>query len=301
MYMVFLILTFVVNFILNFVFWFTIYALARPFYLPEWVPVYNREAMLTMFCTFPAASILIPAVILRYGPLQWLLVFSNGGVPARGEYKEILQRVLNHVCEKSGLHPEDFHLYTYRDEKDAYNALAIGTNRIIVSEQLLSDFSFEEVCGVVAHEIGHLREGHTKMFLWAYGMSWFQNIASIVYGIIYTAARILCFIPFLGIIVSIITFLFFLFLQILNFILYIPHFIVERFGSRKYEYAADAYASSIGLGIELACSLQHMDDIAGNIRLNFFERMIADHPDVPQRIERLGQLEAKRQGWDKEK
>ena len=58
---------------------------------------------------------------------------------------------------KANLHPKDFHLYTYRNENKPYNAIFSGTNRIAVSEDMLSD-CFEKVCSVVAHEISHLKD-----------------------------------------------------------------------------------------------------------------------------------------------
>lgn len=59
---------------------------------------------------------------------------------------------------KANLHPKDFHLYTYRNENDPYNAIFSGTNRITVSEDMLSDFRFEEVCDIVTHEINHRKD-----------------------------------------------------------------------------------------------------------------------------------------------
>ena len=299
--LVLLVLTFIVNFIMNFIFWvvvhgivdlLVIYNIMDLVFPLNLVPRHDEQGLIILFSVLSTLCILIPAIVFRYGPFQWLLIFSNGGRKAKGENLEKLQKIMDLVCARANLNWESFKLYTYK--KDPYNAFALGTNNIVVSEDMLSDFSFEEVCGVVAHEMGHLQKGHTKMLLWAEGMSWFGNIVVSFYSLLYLAGRILCFIPFLGFLIAIVVAAFFVFLQILNFILDIPMFLITRFGSRKDEYAADAYASAIGLGVELACSLQHIDDIMGNKRLSFFERLAADHPDVPYRIKRLGELENKR-------
>ena len=66
--------------------------------------------------------------------------------------------------------------------------------------------------------------------------------------------------------------------------------LISRFGSRKEEYEADAYACHLGLGRELAGGLLRIESIYGGGNSGFFQSLMNDHPDTPKRIERIRKI-----------
>jgi len=111
--------------------------------------------------------------------MQYLFVRENGGRKAAGETKMYLERLMRDICRRGRLELSDFRLYTAK--ADDYNAWAIGGNHITVTERLLNEFSEEEVKGILAHEVGHLQNGHSRFGLLRYGMEWFSGIIVYVY------------------------------------------------------------------------------------------------------------------------
>lgn len=160
----------------------------------------------------------------------------------------------------------------------------------MVFAPLLRQFPEGEVIGVMAHEMGHIRNGHTWANLLCVGMEWFGQIIVMVYNTIFFICRLLIWIPFLGIVINLFALFISLQYNILYFILQIPMLLISRFGSRKEEYEADAYACHLGLGRELAGGLLRIESIYGGGNSGFFQSLMNDHPDTPKRIERIRKI-----------
>ena len=127
--------------------------------------------------------------------------------------------------------------------------------------------------------MGHLQNGHSRFGLLRYGMEWFSGIIVYVYSVVTLLLAFLRWIPVLGI-----------FIGIVNFFILIQYYFPEnisadflfgfytQFGSRRNEYAADEYACGLGLGMELAVGLVHLEHIFRSGRRDWFSRLFDDHP-----------------------
>jgi len=192
------------------------------------------------------------------------------------------------ICRRGRLELSDFRLYTAK--ADDYNAWAIGGNHITVTERLLNEFSEEEVKGILAHEVGHLQNGHSRFGLLRYGMEWFSGIIVYVYSVVTLLLAFLRWIPVLGIFIGIVNFFILIQYYFLKIFLQIPLWFFTQFGSRRNEYAADEYACGLGLGMELAVGLVHLEHIFRSGRRDWFSRLFDDHPDIPSRLERIRKI-----------
>lgn len=50
------------------------------------------------------------------------------------------------------------------------------------------------------------------------------------------------------------------------------------------------YACGLGLGMELAVGLVHLEHIFHSGRRDWFSRLFDDHPDIPSRLERIRKI-----------
>lgn len=230
------------------------------------------------------ASVLIPAVLARLGVMERFFVYSEGGRKAYGEDGRLLEEGLENICRRGNLVPSDYRLYV--GLRNEYNAFSLGKS-IVVMAPLLRQFPEEELLGIMAHEMGHIQRGHTGASLLCVGMSWFGQIIVLVYNTIFLICRLLVWIPFLGLLINLMALFISLQYNILSFLLQTPMLFISRFGSRKEEYEADAYACRLGLGRGLALGLCHIESIYGSGNAGFFKSLLNDHPDTPKWIERI--------------
>ena len=238
----------------------------------------------TLLVKLTLASVLIPAVLARLGVMERFFVYSEGGRKAYGEDGRLLEEGLENICRRGNLIPSDYRLYV--GLRNEYNAFSLGKS-IVVMAPLLRQFPEEELLGIMAHEMGHIQRGHTGASLLCVGMSWFGQIIVLVYNTIFLICRLLVWIPFLGLLINLMALFISLQYNILSFLLQTPMLFISRFGSRKEEYEADAYACRLGLGRGLALGLCHIESIYGSGNAGFFKSLLNDHPDTPKRIERI--------------
>ena len=267
------ILTFIVNFIMDFSFWSVMLFL----YYIGGAPAGTDDGTLLVKLTL--ASVLIPALLARLGVMERFFVYSEGGRRAYGEDALLLTEGLHEICRRGELDPSDYRLYV--SLRNEYNAFSLGKS-IVVMAPLLRQFPEEELLGIMAHEMGHIQRGHTGANLLCVGMAWFGQIIVLVYNTIF-----LIWIPFLGILINLFALFISLQYNILSFLLQTPMLFISRFGSRKEEYEADAYACRLGLGRGLGLGLYHIESIYGTGSAGFFKSLLNDHPDTPKRIERI--------------
>lgn len=168
-----LIFTFITNWIVSASFWALYFLFTVPFFHEELSG--NYELLTERILQLSLACVLVPAVLSGTGVMQYFFVRENGGRRAAGETKMYLERLMRDICRRGGLELSDFHLYTAN--VDDYNAWAIGGNHITITERLLHEFSEEEVKGILAHEVGHLQNGHSRFGLLRYGMEWFRAVS----------------------------------------------------------------------------------------------------------------------------
>ena len=138
--------------------------------------------------------------------------------------------------------------------------------------------------------MGHLQNGHSRFGLLRYGMEWFSGIIVYVYSVVTLLLAFLRWIPVLGIFIGIVNFFILIQYYFLKIFLQIPLWFFTQFGSRRNEYAADEYACGLGLGMELAVGLVHLEHIFLSGRRDWFSRLFDDHPDIPSRLERIRKI-----------
>lgn len=267
------ILTFIVNFIMDFSFWSVMLSL----YYIGGAPSGTDDGTLLVKLTL--ASVLIPAILARLGVMERFFVYSEGGRKAYGEDALLLTEGLHEICRRGELDPSDYRLYV--GLRNEYNTVSLGKS-IVVMAPLLRQFPEEELLGIMAHEMGHIQRGYTGANLLCVGMAWFGQIIVLVYNTIF-----LIWIPFLGILINLFALFISLQYNILSFLLQTPMLFISRFGSRKEEYEADAYACRLGRGRGLGLGLYHIESIYGTGSAGFFKSLLNDHPDTPRRIERI--------------
>lgn len=167
------------------------------------------------------------------------------------------------------------------------NAYAFGRNTVVVTRGLIESMEEEQVMGIMAHEFGHIVNGHTIMLL-------LTLIGNGIFSVVILSLKICMF-----------------FLEALfngmdesgsgNFMSIITHYILEwsvmafmyigttvlMINSRKNEFQADAYASQIGFGDGLLQGLYMLQHMSMGRNKSIIERLTASHPELAYRIERL--------------
>lgn len=95
----------------------------------------------------------------KIGSAIFEVVKSGNTVIETDELDEIYSKIKKRLCVSTTLTEGEINIYLVADDK--INAYALPGNNIIVNTGLIrkSD-SISEVCGVIAHEIGHLELNH---------------------------------------------------------------------------------------------------------------------------------------------
>lgn len=280
--LILMVLTFVVNFVIHFAFWWIMYQLSQLWTADAWIPAGQEMDYLSkMSCI----SILVPAVFFSIGPMQRFLVWSEGGRVATGEWKARMERALWEICERAHLNHSDYRLYVAQSQ--APNAFALGNQHIAVTAGALQYLDDRELTGIMAHEMGHLKKGHTRAGLFIIGMNWFGRIIAWVYLMMNVLCRLVLWIPFLGWLVAIVMILINLQYTLCQILLQMPANLLMYGGQRKEEYEADRYACTIGLGKELERGLMDLEVYYGERKLGFLERLYTDHPETKKRLLRI--------------
>ena len=239
-------------------------------------------------------SILLPALLSGAGFMQEHMVWSMGGRKPQGEVYDRLHTLLADICRRGNLgDPDFFKIYVLNQQ--TINACALGNRHIVVNEGALMYLDDAALEGILAHEMGHLRHGHTMVRLCLVGMEWFGNVICFVYSFLAILCRLIAWIPFVGWLaalwISLITWTHALFSRLLQ----IPMRLINAFGFRKHEYEADAYAGEIGLGQNLIRAFHQIQSFYGDQKSGFFTSLWEDHPDMDKRIERLEGAEVSNQ------
>ncbi len=198
-----------------------------------------------------------------------------------GEEGEKMEAVKRYIEAKSG---EDMSRWNLQvSSKQEYNAYAIGYNRIIIHQPMMTAYSVPELAGIVAHEMGHCLHGDTR----ATGMIYaFSLVGQVCFFLIWIVARILgffSFIPILGILLAFTSFIFNIYLIAWNVLMNIPVLFLQFF-SRRMEFNADAHALEMNLGQELIWGLEALK--VGTKDAGW-KVIWMTHPNMSTRIQRL--------------
>lgn len=189
--------------------------------------------------------------------------------------------------------PKDVRLFISDEEEP--NAFATGRKTVCVTKGLLN-LSDHEICGVLAHEVGHLIHKDTDLILIVAVGNFLVTAVLFIYRTIFNLIHALASIrgdlhdSLGGLICS------FLLKVFVNLLFSAVMWVWTKIGillcmysSRRNEYMADAFAKKLGFGETLASALEKTADGNG-VKGGLWAALRASHPPVRQRIQKLRSL-----------
>lgn len=209
----------------------------------------------------------------------------------RPEEQEKLDAVLDYLEERTGISRDSYNYFVLRIP--VWNAVSVGAKDIGITSLVLRDFDTEQIAGIIAHEIGHHRNGDIKFQNLCNGAASLCWVCSKILQITCFVLNLLRFIPFLGIVTTFTALIINILILIYNWLIMFPSRIISLFFSRHIEYAADAYAVKIGMGRELASSLHEISMIEK--KEHWWQIPFDDHPRTMSRIKTIEKKIAKKE------
>lgn len=204
------------------------------------------------------------------------------------EEKEKLDKISSVIYEKTGIPFSSYRILICL--KSDNNPFSMGRNTVVITKSLLDHFSIDEIGGLVAHELGHIKQkdGHYSFIIDALNIPVFM-FSKISSGLL-TGKKIIAvftltvfFIMIYSALSDIIKYgmsriIFYVLLQT-------AIIIIRKQDFRESEFTADSFASEHGLGQELKTALLQIGGQKESLSL--WELIMSDYPDFPERIKRL--------------
>ena len=298
--MIQVILTYIVNVIIVFVFFPILESavqLVYPFSWDWFIKPLHLADKLDVYIVLSIALPIIVAIGLFLPPFSWLAHWLQGERKPNVGEAEYIEPLLEELCTRSGVSRNTLTLRMRTDED--INAFASGINHITIHTGALSGLDKRHLLGVLAHELGHLRNRDTIYLTITYAMDRLGQLILNLVILLNGALNILALIPIVNIVIRIIQIVLLVMITAVEYVLRLPKWITYYFDSRRREYAADAYAVSIGLGRELREGLVALGLATEQIGMlangelydrestGFFSRLFITHPKMIKRIQRI--------------
>lgn len=298
--MIQVILTYIVNVIIVFVFFPILESavqLVYPFSWDWFIKPLHLADKLDVYIVLSIALPIIVAIGLFLPPFSWLAHLLQGERKPSAVEAEYIEPLLEELCTRSGVSRSTLTLRMRTDED--INAFASGINHITIHTGALSGLDKRHLLGVLAHELGHLRNRDTIYLTITYAMDRLGQLILNLVILLNGALNILALIPIVNIVIRIIQIVLLVMIAAVEYVLRLPKWITYYFDSRRREYAADAYAVSIGLGRELREGLVALGLATEQIGMletgelydrestGFFSRLFITHPKMIKRIQRI--------------
>ena len=298
--MIQVILTYIVNVIIVFVFFPILESavqLVYPFSWDWFIKPLHLADKLDVYIVLSIALPIIVAIGLFLPPFSWLAHWLQGERKPNVGEAEYIEPLLEELCTRSGVSRNTLTLRMRTDED--INAFASGINHITIYTGALSGLDKRHLLGVLAHELGHLRNRDTIYLTITYAMDRLGQLILNLVILLNGALNILALIPIVNIVIRIIQIVLLVMIAAVEYVLRLPKWITYYFDSRRREYAADAYAVSIGLGRELREGLVALGLATEQIGIletgelydrestGFFSRLFITHPKMIKRIQRI--------------
>lgn len=298
--MIQVILTYIVNVIIVFVFFPILESavqLVYPFSWDWFIKPLHLADKLDVYIVLSIALPIIVAIGLFLPPFSWLAHLLQGERKPSAVEAEYIEPLLEELCTRSGVSRNTLTLRMRTDED--INAFASGINHITIHTGTLSGLDKRHLLGVLAHELGHLRNRDTIYLTITYAMDRLGQLILNLVILLNGALNILALIPIVNIVIRIIQIVLLVMIAAVEYVLRLPKWITYYFDSRRREYAADAYAVSIGLGRELRDGLVSLGLATDQIGMletgelydrestGFFSRLFITHPKMIKRIQRI--------------
>ncbi len=300
--MIQVILTYIVNVIIVFVFFPILESVVQYVYPFSWdwlIKPLHLVDKLDVYIIISFALPIIVAIGLFLPPFSWIVHVLQGERKPNAEESEYIEPLFEELCAFSGVARNSLILRMRTDEE--INAFASGLNHITIYTGALYSLDKRHLLGVLAHELGHLRHRDTIYLTITYAMDRLGQLILNLVIYLNFALNILAIIPIVNIVVRIIQLIFIVMIAIVKYVLLLPKWITYYFDSRRREYAADAYAVSIGLGRELRDGLVSLGLATEQIGIlengelydcestGFFSRLFITHPKMIKRIQRINE------------
>ena len=298
--MIQVILTYIVNVIIVFVFFPILESavqLVYPFSWDWFIKPLHLAYKLDVYIVLSIALPIIVAIGLLLPPFSWLAHLLQGERKPSAVEAEYIEPLLEELCTRSGVSRNTLTLRMRTDED--INAFASGINHITIHTGAVSGLDKRHLLGVLAHELGHLRNRDTIYLTITYAMDRLGQLILNLVILLNGALNILALIPIVNIVIRIIQIVLLVMIAAVEYVLRLPKWITYYFDSRRREYAADAYAVSIGLGRELREGLVALGLATEQIGMletgelydrestGFFSRLFITHPKMIKRIQRI--------------
>lgn len=298
--MIQVILTYIVNVIIVFVFFPILESavqLVYPFSWDWFIKPLHLADKLEVYIVIAVALPIIVAIGLFLPPFSWIAHAMQGERKPTAEESAYLEPLFEKLCSYSGVKRDSLTVRMRNDED--INAFASGINHITIYTGALRALSEDQLVGVLAHELGHLRNRDTIYLTITYAMDRLGQLILNLVILLNGALNILALIPIVNIVIRIIQIVLLVMIAAVEYVLRLPKWITYYFDSRRREYAADAYAVSIGLGRELREGLVALGLATEQIGMletgelydrestGFFSRLFITHPKMIKRIQRI--------------
>lgn len=271
--------------------------LVYPFSWDWFIKPLHLADKLDVYIVLSIALPIIVAIGLFLPPFSWLAHLLQGERKPSAVEAEYIEPLLEELCTRSGVSRNTLTLRMRTDED--INAFASGINHITIHTGALSGLDKRHLLGVLAHELGHLRNRDTIYLTITYAMDRLGQLILNLVILLNGALNILALIPIVNIVIRIIQIVLLVMIAAVEYVLRLPKWITYYFDSRRREYAADAYAVSIGLGRELRDGLVSLGLATDQIGMletgelydrestSFFSRLFITHPKMIKRIQRI--------------
>lgn len=258
----------------------------------EWL--YQLLAQLHMRVTVESTSftlagllLLVVAILAQVPILHRLFMFLQGGRKPTSDEKKIIHLLADDLSQRTGIDMTKFDWYM-KDDLDI-NAFAMGHNRICLNLGLFRECDYEEILGIIGHEMGHIyhRDSAYSFSRWAMQLTgqWIIRLYELSARIIawlrvlpIPLLPLILWVFYMGVIIQIIIF---------QWIINAPLMLLDLFTGRRAEYRADAYACKIGLGRQLYSALRRIKSYTPPSQSSWTQSLYSTHPDIDKRLHRI--------------
>lgn len=277
---------------------------------------YNPSYLICSIIYYVLSSVLLGGTVWNF--LGVLLIYVIALTIAFSELGEKLLRLMNHVRPLETKRETDYILplfqevYNHAKEKYSYldeieiciidnmmvNAMAIGKRTIAVTKGAMETFSEEELKAIMAHEVAHILHGDTLASLYAI-------VGNGIFTVYILINRFFLFLLDLidssasrrrSIFSLILTFTRFVFETMIYLFSFLMQIAMSA-NSRTSEYRADKFAYDIGYDSDMIDALYLLEKISLGDNSTIIQKMIASHPRITLRINRLEWIDEQREKY----
>ncbi|MCL6488234.1 MAG: M48 family metalloprotease [Alicyclobacillus mali] len=266
------------------------------------------DAVCSLFLPLPdlwAAIIALAIIALSLSPLaESINRMIYGCRPATREEMEKMRTAWEAVTQAAAAKLPETKRHKYNpqlfvSDEEFPNAFALGTRTVCVTRGMLYGANEDELAGTMAHELGHLWYGDTKIRSVAVTMNMAGNICAWILTLVFIVFDVIMRVfqgvgtvsggAGVGLGISVVRVFLWLFAMLAKAILWVLNRLISLgmlAVGRKEEFRADAFAREIGFGGGLVSVLHKMEGVDPPTR-GAWAALERSHPPIPLRIERL--------------